>query len=89
MRQIKLTGRETTVIRALGFSEAIGGAELQESTRMQPEDVTDTLNGLMSAGFVESTPFYEQVELSAMPGTMFEVNPSYAHEIKIACFRGY
>ncbi len=87
MRQIRLTGREVTVVRAIGFAEAIPGAEIQEFTRMEAQDVTDTLNSLMSAGFVESAPFFEQVELAAMPATNFEVNPSYVHEIKLACRR--
>lgn len=54
---------------------------------MDPEDVTDTLNSLMSAGFVESVPYYEQVEMAEMPVTMFELNPAYAHDIKAACNR--
>lgn len=87
MRQIKLTGREASVIRAIGFTEAMSGVEIQEFTRMEPEDVTDTLNGLMSAGFVESLPYSEQIEMAAMPVTMFEINPAYVHEIK-AVFYG-
>lgn len=87
MRQIKLTGREASVVRAIGYTEAAAGAEIQEFTRMEPEDVTDALNSLMSAGFVESVPFSEQIEMAAMPVTMFELNPSYVHEIKLACRR--
>ena len=87
MRQIGLTGREITIVRAMGFTEPVAGAEIQEFTRMEPEDVTDVLNSLMSAGFVESVPFYNQMELADMPVTMFEVNPSYVHEIKLACRR--
>ncbi len=87
MRQIRLTGREVTVIRAIGFTEGIPGAEIQEFTRMEPQDVVDTLNSLLSAGFVESQPFFDQIELAAMAGTNFEINPSYVHEIKLACRR--
>ncbi len=88
MRQIKLTGREVTVMRAIGFTEARAGAEILDYTRMEPEDVTDTLNSLMSAGFVESLPYAEQVEMAEMPVTTFEVNPAYAHELKATLFRG-
>lgn len=88
MRQIKLTGREASVVRAIGYTEAAAGAHIQEFTRMEPEDVTDALNSLMSAGFVESVPFSEQIEMAAMPVTMFELNPSYVHQIKLACRRG-
>ena len=87
MRNIKLTGRETSVVRAIGFTESVAGAEILDHTRMEPEDVTDTLNSLMSAGFVESVPYYEQVEMAAMPVTMFELNPAYAHQIKSAFYR--
>jgi RIO-like serine/threonine protein kinase len=84
MRHIKLTGREISIVRAIGFTDSVPGAEIQEFTHMDPEDVTDTLNGLMSAGFVESVPYNEQIEMAAMPVTMFEVNPAYAHDIKAA-----
>jgi hypothetical protein len=87
MRQIKLTGREATIVRAIGFTEAMMGAEIQDNAHMDGEDVTDTLNSLMSAGYVESVPFYEEVQLAEMPVTAFEVNPAYATELKQALFR--
>jgi hypothetical protein len=87
MRQIKLTGREATVVRAIGFTESMLGTEIQDFTRMEVEDVTDTLNSLMAAGFVESVPYYEQVELAEMPVTAFEVNPAYVHELRLALSR--
>jgi hypothetical protein len=87
MRNITLTGREATVVRAIGFSEAMMGAELQDQTHMDSEDVTDTLNSLMSAGFVESVPYYEEVQLAEMPVTAFELNPAYASELKQALYR--
>lgn len=87
MRNIKLTGREASVVRSIGFAEAMIGAEIQDQTRMEPDDLTDTLNSLMSAGFVESVPFFEQVELAEMPVTAFELNPAYAHELRNALYR--
>ena len=87
MHEIKLTGREATVVRAIGFAESMLGAEIQDFTRMELEDVTDTLNSLMAAGFVESIPYYEQVQFAEMPVTAFEVNPAYAHELKQALVR--
>ncbi len=50
MRQVKLTGREASVVRAIGFTESMLGAEIQDFVRMESEDVTDTLNSLMAAG---------------------------------------
>jgi hypothetical protein len=87
MRAIKLTGREATVVRAIGFTEASIGAEIQDSTRMELEDVTDTLNSLMSAGFVESIPYFDQVQMAEMPATAFEVNPAYAQELRRAILK--
>ncbi len=87
MRQIKLTGREATVVRAIGFTESMLGAEIQDFARMEVEDVTDTLNSLMAAGFVESIPYYEEVQLAEMPVTAFELNPAYVHELKQALSR--
>jgi hypothetical protein len=87
MRHIKLTGREATVVRSIGFTEAMMGAEIQDCTHMAVDDVTDTLNSLMSAGFVESIPFCEEVQIAEMPVTAFELNPAYASELKQALYR--
>jgi negative regulator of sigma E activity len=87
MRHIKLSGREATVVRAIGFTEAMMGAELQDVCHMEGDDVTDTLNSLMSAGFVESVPYYDEVQLAEMPVTAFELNPAYANELKQALYR--
>jgi hypothetical protein len=87
MRHIKLSGREATLVRAIGFTEAMMGAELQDVCHMEGDDVTDTLNSLMSAGFVESVPYYDEVQLAEMPVTAFELNPAYASELKQALYR--
>jgi hypothetical protein len=87
MRRIKLTGREAIVIRAIGFTEPVLGAEIADFTRMESEDVANALNSLMSAGFVESIPYYDQVQLADMPVTAFEVNPGYAQGIREALLR--
>ena len=87
MRHIKLTGREATVVRSIGFTEAMMGAEIQDCTHMEVGDVTDTLNSLMSAGYVESVPFFEQVQIAEMPATAFEINPAYVQELKQALYR--
>jgi hypothetical protein len=87
MRNIRLSGREATIVRAIGFSEPMMGAEIQDCTHMESDDVTDTLNSLMSAGFVETVPYYEEVQLAEMPVTAFELNPAYASELKQALYR--
>lgn len=87
MRQIRLSGREATIVRAIGFTEPMMGAELQDQTHMEGEDVTDILNSLMSAGLVESVPYHDEVQLAEMPVTAFELNPAYASELKQALYQ--
>ena len=87
MRTIKLTGREATIVRAIGFTQSMMGAEIQDFTRMDSQDITDTLNGLIAAGFVESIPYCEQIGLAEMLATAFETNPAYVHELKRALIR--
>ena len=40
----------------------------------------------MSAGYVESVPYCEQVELAELPVTAFELNPAYALGLKQALY---
>ena len=87
MRSINLSGREATVVRAIGFTETALGADLQDATRMELDDITITINGLISAGFVESIPYTDSVDLAELPVTSFEVNPAYARELKDALRR--
>ena len=87
MRTVKLSGREASVVRAIGFTNSMLGAEIQDYVRMESDDVTDTLNSLMAAGFVESIPYSEQIQLAEMSVTAFEVNPAYSHELKRALNR--
>ena len=84
MRVIRLSGREATVVRAIGFADPALGGEIQDMTRMEPEDVTDVLNTLIAAGFVESIPYSEEVSLADLPNTAFEVNPAYSHQLRDA-----
>ena len=87
MRHIRLSGREASVLRAMGFTSAMMGAEIHDSTNMEVDLVTETLNTLMAAGYVESVPYYEQVEIAEMPVTAFEINPAYIQGLKQALYR--
>jgi hypothetical protein len=82
MRRIKLSGRERAVLKAVGFAEAIPGEQIQDHTQIPPDDLADVLNGLLAAGFVETRPFREQITSAELATIEFEVNPSYAHELK-------
>jgi hypothetical protein len=87
MRDVRLSGREAAVVRALGFAESMLGAEILDITHMELEDASDTLNGLIAAGLVETIPYSEQIDLAEMPATAFEVNPAYVHELRQAIAR--
>jgi len=89
MRRIKLSGREHSVLKALGFADAVPGSQLQEHTQMQPDDMTDTLNALLAAGYVESKPYREQITAAEMSTIEFEVNPGYVHELRAAMLRSW
>jgi hypothetical protein len=87
MRDVRLSGRETAVVRALGFAESMLGADILDITHMELEDASDTLNGLIAAGLVETIPYSEQVDMAEMPAIAFEVNPAYVHELRQAIAR--
>ena len=63
------------------------GAEIQDHTQMELDDVTDTLNGLMAAGFVEVIPFSEEVQLAEMPVTAFEIESGLRARIEGSALR--
>jgi len=89
MRRIKLSGRERAVLKAIGFAEAFLGEQIREYTQIQPDDLTDVLNALLAAGYIESNPYREQVVPTEMPMVEFEVNPAYAHELKSSMQRAW
>lgn len=88
MREIKLSGRESVVIRAIGFAVGVSGQELLEATRIESDQLVDILNGMISAGLVESVPYAESTSLATYLTTQFETNPSFSVELKRAIGRG-
>lgn len=89
MRRIKLSGRERAVLKALGFANAMLGSDIVDYTQMQADDVTDVLNALLTAGYVESKPYRDQVASEEMVTFEFEVNPAYVHELKVSMARSW
>ncbi len=89
MRRIKLSGRERAVLKAVGFAEAVSGEQIREYTQIQVEDLTDVLNALLAAGYVESKPYREQIASAEMATVEFEVNPGYVHELKATMQRSW
>lgn len=87
MKQIKLSGREQAVLRAIGYTDSQSGEEIREITHIDGEELADILNGLCDAGYAEVFPYAERVTYLSYAASRFEVNPSYVQELKIALRR--
>jgi hypothetical protein len=87
-KEIKLSGREGAVIRAVGFGLGVTGTELVERLHMAEDELTDVLNALLGSGYLETASMRERIETSEMNEETFEVNPSYAGDLK-AVLRRY
>jgi hypothetical protein len=87
MKQIKLTGRERAVLRSIDFSAGTLGEELLDRTRLEPEDLVDVLNGLITVGYAEVVPYAEHTSLETFRAAIFDVNPSYALQLREALVR--
>jgi hypothetical protein len=86
-KPIKLTGREAAIVRAIGFGLGVPGEELRERLQMAADDVVDVLNAMLEAGFIESASMKERVSIEDFGAEEFEVNPSYAADLKTAIRR--
>ena len=89
MRQIKLTGRERSVLRVLDFSNGNTGGELLESARLEADDLVDVLNSLMGPGYLEVVPYAEEAAVETFRTARFDINPSYAQELRAAMAQRY
>lgn len=87
MREIKLSGREQAVVRAIDYVNGSTGEEIRERTNIDPEDLADILHGLCETGYVESFPPAEKITRDNCPALRFETNPAYALELKAALRR--
>jgi hypothetical protein len=87
MRQIKLSGREQAVIRSIDYATGTPGAEIQTRTQIEASDLADLLHSLCDIGYLEPTPYTEQIHFGNYATLRFEVNPSYAQELKAAMRR--
>jgi DNA-binding MarR family transcriptional regulator len=82
MKQIKLSGRELAVLRAIDYATGSTGTEIREKTSIEGVDVAEILNALCEVGYVEVVPFTEQVSSKNYAESTFEINPSYALQLK-------
>lgn len=74
-------------MKAVGFTEPILGEEIRQHTQIPLEDLTDVLNALIAAGYVETRPYRDQIVATELTTMEFEANPSYAHELKQSMLR--
>ena len=86
-RQIKLNGRELGVLRTIGFGLGVPGSEIQERTNIDPQDLCDLLNTLLDIGYLETPTMKERVSFEEYPAEIFEINASYASDLKVAMRR--
>ena len=86
-KPIKLSGREAAVVRTIGFGLGVTGEDLRERLQMAPEDLVDVLNAMMEGGFLEAASQRERVTIADYATDEFEVNPSYAGDLKLAIRR--
>ena len=86
-RQIKLNGRELSVMRTIGFGLGLTGVEIQERTQIDAEDLCDLLNTLLDIGYLETPTMRERVPFADYAAETFEINPSYTSELKVAMRR--
>jgi hypothetical protein len=87
MKQIKLSGREMAVLRAIDYATGSTGTEIREKTAIEGTDVAEILNALCEIGYVEVIPLVEPVTYLNYADSRFEVNPSYALQLKEAMRR--
>ena len=92
MSQIKLVGRELSVVRAIEHQGSTG-QYLHERTGIEASDLLDILSGMMEMGYVEAypdghnLPTMEPVRMAQLHTARFEINPSYYQEIKKVLLR--
>ena len=93
MKEIKLSGREIAILRAIDFATGATGPEIVEHSRIERDDVLDILNGLSDVGFLEGyapgkdLPIPGRITAEEFEVARFEVNPSYALQLRGAMRR--
>ncbi len=84
-REIKLNGGEITLLKAIG----LGGAPLHGKLladridEMVPAEFLDTLEGLISLGYVMSNKVNVRT-MEDVERALFRVNPAYSRDLKDA-----
>lgn len=87
MRQIKLSGREQAVIRSIDYASGSTGGDIATRTQIEPADLADLLHSLCDIGYLEPTPYTEMINFANYKDLRFDVNPSYALDLKASMRR--
>jgi hypothetical protein len=84
-REIKLSGGEISMIKALGTSGSAlhGKLLLERSSEMESAEFLDTLEGLLTTGYVLASKVNVQ-KMEDVERSWFRVNPSYAQDLRDA-----
>lgn len=84
-REIKLSGGEITMLKAMGLSGSPvhGLLFLDRVGDLEPSELIDTLDGLITMGYVLSTKVNVQ-KIEEVERSSFRVNPSYARDLRDA-----
>ena len=82
-RELNLDGGEITLLKALGLSGApmAGKFLLERSHEMETGELIDTLEGLISMGYVLSSKVNVR-NVADLENAFFRVNPSYAQSLR-------
>ena len=85
MREMKLSGGEITLLKALGLSGTpVQGKQLvARAGELEPAEFLDTLGGLLALGYVVSNKV-NVIKIEDVEHAFFRVNPSYARELRDA-----
>jgi len=88
-REIKLDGGEITILKTIGLSGAqlYGKQLLERMNDMETAEVLDTLNGLISLGYVFSNKVNLRL-IEDVEHAFFHVNSAYARDLRDAISPG-
>src|SRR5689334_10562187 len=83
MRDLKSSGRERAVLRAIDPALGSTAEEINLKTSIDLSELADILNGLFAGGFVEffdenNVPLDRDITDEDLAKCKFEVNPAYA-----------
>jgi DNA-binding MarR family transcriptional regulator len=77
-----LSLNEEQVLRSLGVGGPVRLLDVHERSGLDQYDFAETVNQLLRAGVIESSPPRENVHLSEMPHTFVDVNRAHALRLR-------